>query len=196
MKHYYLLAVIASSLLLMVSCSKNNPEPRTSLDYVIEDYETLVAKYPNAKDHFVEARFELENSISESLDVKIKSCTVICYQYITEGGGYSDIFICERDYQSGKTQISNEQPEAPWMEDKRISGAELKGFTVSVEDAVARARKEAAGSDGINTAFVTLRNPVFPSFDNAQYVFGGLPTRKDHVFVDAKTGKIQVKGAI
>lgn len=45
------------------SCSKDGETtpPKTYLDYVIKDYQALVAEYPDAKDRFVEARFGLGN---------------------------------------------------------------------------------------------------------------------------------------
>ena len=144
-------AVIA--LFIAFSCTRDIvPEPeKTYLDYVIEDYQTLVKVF------------------------------------------YSDIFVCERDFESGEVRTANYQADSPWLGDSQIPEADLMGFKVSLEDAIAAAKKEAASGDGLNTSAVTLRKPVYPFFPNAQYVFGGSASRHDHVFVDAKTGEVSIK---
>ena len=185
-------AVIA--LFIAFSCTRDIvPEPeKTYLDYVIEDYQALVKEFPDAKDHFVEARFVLDDYIANAQpeDLKAETLTTICYLW---QGGYSDIFVCERDFESGEVRTANYQADSPWLGDSQIPEADLMGFKVSLEDAIAAAKKEAASGDGLNTSAVTLRKPVYPFFPNAQYVFGGSASRHDHVFVDAKTGEVSIK---
>ena len=194
---YKIMAVLA--LTFAVSCTKDiiPDKAKTYLDYVIEDYEALVKEFPDAKDHFVEARFVLDNTIAESKpeDLKAKTLTTICYLW-QASGGYSDIFICERDFATGMRHTDNYQSDSPWLGDMQISESVLKGFTVSLEDAIKAAKKEASEGDGLGTAAVTLRKPLYPFWPNAQYVFGGSASRHDHVFVDAVTGKVSIEEAV
>ena len=62
MKKTILFLLNIVSLFLAASCTKDYiPEgEKTYLDYVIEDYDALVAQYPDAKEHFVEAQFVLD----------------------------------------------------------------------------------------------------------------------------------------
>ena len=69
----------------------------------------------------------------------------------------------------------------------------LKSLAVSLEKALENAKKEAGDGDGLNTRFVTLRWPLWPVWDNPQYVVGGSAGRSDHVFVDGVTGKVSIE---
>lgn len=62
----YVLAI--ASLFIASSCKKDKTpdKEKTCLDYVLMDYQALVAQYPDAKDHFVEARFVLDNIIADT----------------------------------------------------------------------------------------------------------------------------------
>ena len=194
MKKLSLVFLAAASLFLSFSCSKDGETtpPKTYLDYVIKDYQALVAEYPDAKDRFVEARFVLDNYISEvpAADIKVKTLSTICYVWLE---GHSEIFVCERDFTTGKTELINYESDSPWLGDMQISEDVLKSYKFSLEDAIAAAKKEAGSGDGLNTANVTLRKPIYPFWENAQYVFGGSAGRHDHVFVDAKTGKVSIE---
>ena len=183
-----------ASLFLAFSCNKDKkPEKeKTCLDYVLMDYQALVAQYPDAKDRFVEARFVLDNIIADkpAADIKAKSLTTICYVWME---GFSQIYICERDFETGETELLNYQADSPWLGDCQVSEEALKEMTLSLEDAIAAAKKDAGGGDGLSTAYVTLRKPVYPFWEHPQYVFGGSAGRHDHVFVDSVTGKVSIE---
>lgn len=199
MKKIVLFLLTAVSLFLVAACDKeNNPKKeKTYLDCLIEDYQALVAAYPNAKDHFVEARFVLEDIIADApaSENKLKTMTTICYMW-QERGGYSDIFVYDHDFTTGETSMLNYQADSPWLGDILLSGSDLEGLKVSLEEALDRAKKEAGEGDGLNTAYVTLRKPLYPFWPNPQYVVGGLANRHDHVFIDAKDGKVSIEEAV
>ena len=194
MKKTSLIMLAVASLFLAFSCKKDkSPEKeKTLLDYVLMDYQALVARYPDAKDHFVEARFVLDNIIADTpaADIKAKSLVTICYAWLE---GLSQIYVCERDFETGETELLNYQADSPWLGDSHVSEDVLKSMTVSLEDAIAAAKKDAGAGDGISTANVTLRKPVYPFWDHPQYVFGGSAGRHDHVFVDSVTGKVSIE---
>ena len=198
MKKTILFLLTIVSLFLAASCTTDYiPEGgKTYLDYVIEDYDALVAQYPDAKDHFVEAQFVLDNVIADTpaADIKAKTLTIICYMW---KAGYSDIFVHERNFETGETDMFNYQADSPWLGDSQISDTDLRGLKVSLEKALESAKKEAGSGDGLNTVNVTLRKPVYPFWPNAQYVIGGSAGRHDHVFVDAVEGTVDIReGAI
>lgn len=194
MKKISLILLASASLFLAPSCTKDGETapPKNYLEYVIKDYKALAAEYPEAKDRFVEARFVLDNFVSDvpASDVKAKTLTTICYAWLQ---GHSEIYVCERDFATGKTELLNYTSDSPWLGDMQISEDVLKTYGVSLEDAIAAAKKDAGSGDGINTANITLRKPIYPFWENAQYVFGGSAGRRDHVFVDAKTGKVSIE---
>ena len=193
-KHFmnkHLIPFLAFACLLVLSCTKDNPNKKY-LDYVLQDYRALAAAYPEAKDRFVETRFTLDKQISEApaSEIKAESMTTYCYAWLE---GKSQIFVIDRNLVTGETQMVNYSADSPWLGDSQVSESVLKSLSFSLEDAIAAAQKEASGGDGLNTVNITLRKPVYPFWDNPQYVFGGSGGRKDHVFVDAKNGKVSIE---
>ena len=174
------------------------PEPaaKTSIDILLEDYEALVAEYPEAKDRFVEARYVLETPISETGadNVKAVGVEVICYTWDDEIGK-SKIFVLNHDFTTEEKELNLVVANSPFLGDELIEDAAMKELKVSLEDAMNLAKDKGAemgGTDGLNSRYVTLRKPVYPFFDHLQYVVGGSPARIDHFFVDAVTGEVQV----
>lgn len=194
MRRITLCVLAIASLFFASSCKKDKTpdKEKTCLDYVLTDYRALVDRYPDAKDHFVEARFVLDNIIADTpaADIKAKSLTTICYAWME---GLSQIYVCERDFETGETELINYQSDSPWLGDSHVSEEVLQSLTLSLEDAIAAAKKDAGAGDGISTANVTLRKPVYPFWDHPQYVFGGSAGRHDHVFVDSVTGKVSIE---
>ncbi len=164
---------------------------KSYLDYVIEDYKTLAAAYPSAEDHFVEARFTLTDIIADTNpeDLKAESVTTFCYSWIE---GQSEISVFERNFSTGETRMYQYYADSPWVGDKTIPESELNSLLFSLEDALLNAKndEEAAEGDGLETRYVTLRKPIWPVWENPQYVVGGSASRNSHVFVDALTGKV------
>jgi len=204
MKKAVILCLAIANLFLNVACDNDdkpgsdNTETKTYLDYVLEDYQTLVNEFPDAKDHFVEARFTLDRDIasSKAQDIKVKTMEVWCYLW-QERGGYSDIFVLRHDFITGQKDTINYVADSPYTGDMQIPESELKSLKTSLEQALATAKNVAdtikGGTDGLNTTNVTLRKPVYPFWDNPQYVFGGYAGRLDHFFVDAANGNATVK---
>ena len=166
---------------------------KTGLDLVIDDYRTLAANFPKAKNLFVEARFVLNETISgtEAADLKAESVAIYCYAWAQ---GYSEIDVLERNFITGEVFMYQYFADSPWLGDMFIPEAELRSLRFSLEDAILNAKNdpEAAGSDGLDTRYVTLRKPVWPVWDNPQYVIGGSASRNSHVFVDALDGTVKV----
>jgi len=190
-----LLAVLAlCGALTIVSCNKekgDDPSKKTYYDILMEDYKALAKAYPDAKNNFVEARYILDGVISETApeDINAESVEVYCYSYLD---GMSQIFVLERDFVSGETQMGHYSVDSPWMGDMKIPESEMKGLKYSLEDAIQNACKdpEASASDGLDTHFVTLRWPdVDPALENPQFVFTG--DKAKTVYVDALTGEVQ-----
>ena len=191
---FYCLAI--ASLFLAASCKDIIPDEakKNLLDIVTDDYNAIIAKYPEAKGHLVEARFALDNNIADvpAEDLKPETLTTICY-FFDNVHGYSQIFVNEHDFGTGASKITNYTADSPWTGDKMIDEATIKTLTVSLEEALASAKKEAGSGDGLDTKFVTLRWPLWPVWENPQYVVGGSAGRSDHVFVDAVTGKVSIE---
>lgn len=194
MKKISILLAAISILFIAGSCHKDNvpDKEKNYLDYVLTDYKALVAAYPEAKDRFVEARFTLDNIIADTPadQIKAKTLTTICYVWLN---GHSEIYVCERDFDADKAELYSYTADSPWFGDSQIAESALESLKYSLEDAIAFAKKEAGGGDGVSTANVTLRKPIYPFWDNPQYVFGGSGGRHDHVFVDSNTGKVSIE---
>ena len=195
MKKLFLTLLTVCVALIAVSCDchkKDKPKEKTYMDYLMEDYEAIVALYPEARNNFVEARYVLQDVISETNpdDIKAESVEVICYYWAE---GYSNIYILDRDFVTGETEIEHYMADSPWTGDKKISEEDMKAFTLSLTDAIkkAAADPQAKESDGLDTRFVTLRMPLWPVWEHPQYVVGGNVGRKFHVFVDANTGAVK-----
>ena len=192
---FYCLAI--AGLLLAASCKDIIPEDQAKknlLDIVTDDYNAIIAKYPEAKDHLVEARFTLSDNIADvpADQIKAESLTTICYFFDMEKG-CSQIFVNEHDLTTGESQVINYISDSPWTGDKMITEETLKTLAVSLEEALASAKKEAGSGDGLDTKYVTLRWPLWPVWENPQYVVGGSASRSEHVFVDAKTGMVSIE---
>lgn len=197
MKKTVFLLMAVMGLFAAVSCKDIIPEEggeKTLLDIVKDDYKAIVAKYPAAKDHLVEARFTLDNNIADvpASELNLETLLTICYLF-NDQKGYSDIFVNEHDFTTGESEVYNYTADSPWLGDKMIDEATLKKLSVSLEKALENAKKEAGSGDGLNTKYVTLRWPLWPVWDNPQYVVGGTSGRSDHVFVDAATGKVSIE---
>ena len=127
------------------SCSDNdsdNPAPApTALDIVINEYKALVDEFPEAKDHFIEARFTLNKEIAEADDIKAESVEIWCY-FWNAREGYSELFVLERDLITGERQTYHFAAESPYMGDKQIPESEMKSLTVSLEKALQLAKNE------------------------------------------------------
>jgi hypothetical protein len=164
---------------------------KTYLDYLSEDYRTLAANYPNAKDHFVEARYVLNDIIADNEveDLKAESVMLICYCWLE---GYSEIDVFERNFTTGETDAYQYFADSPWLGDMVLSESQLSSLRFSLDDAIRNAKddEEASAGDGLDTRNVTLRKPLWPVWENPQYVVGGSASRLDHVFVDAVNGKV------
>lgn len=193
MRKFFMALLVFCGALLAVSCQKEDSVPEMSYyDYLIADYNALVAAYPEAKNNFVEARYTLGERISDSApgSLKVESVEVYCYTYLQ---GMSEIFVLERDFETGETQMDHYSVETPWTGDMKISESEMMSLKYSLEEAINAARRdpEASASDGLETRYVTLRKPLWPVWENPQYVIGGSSGRKFHIFVDAKTGAVK-----
>ena len=193
MRKFFMALLVLCGALLAVSCQKEDSVPEMSYyDYLIADYNALVAAYPEAKNNFVEARYTLGERISDSApgSLKVESVEVYCYTYLQ---GMSEIFVLERDFETGETQMDHYSVETPWTGDMKISESEMMSLKYSLEEAINAARRdpEASASDGLETRYVTLRKPLWPVWENPQYVIGGSSGRKFHIFVDAKTGAVK-----
>ncbi len=192
---FFTLAILG--LFAAASCKDIIPEDGAEnniLDFVKEDYNAIVAKYPAAKDHLVEARFALDNNIADvpASDLSLETLMTICYVF-NDQKGYSEIYVNEHDFKTGESEVYNYTADSPWLGDKMIDEATLKKITVTLEAALDKAKKEAGSGDGLNTRFVTLRWPLWPVWENPQYVVGGSASRSDHVFVDSVTGKVSIE---
>ena len=194
MKRILCLSLAICLALIAVSCHKDKHPPvkvPTSFDVMMEDYKALVKAFPEAKNNFVEARFVLNNEISTTSAENItpESLEVICYTWIE---GFSELFILDHDFTTGKTEMNHYSVDTPWTGDMKIPESELQGLQITLEEAIKRAQKdpEAAAGDGLNTRYVTLRKPLWPVWPNPQYVIGGSAGRKNHVFVDSKSGDV------
>ena len=96
MRKFFMALLVLCGALLAVSCQKEDSVPEMSyFDYLIADYNALVAAYPEAKNNFVEARYTLGERISDSApgSLKVESVEVYCYTYLQ---GMSEIFVLER----------------------------------------------------------------------------------------------------
>lgn len=192
---FFSLAILG--LFAAASCKDIIPEEgdgKSILDIVKDDYKAIVAKYPEAKNQLVEVRFTLDNEIAEvpASALNVDEMMTICYFY-NEPMGHSDIFVNDHDLKTGESEVYHYTSDSPWFGDKMIGEETLQKLSVSLEKALENAKKEAGSGDGLNTRFVTLRWPLWPVWENPQYVVGGSASRSDHVFVDSVTGKVSIE---
>ena len=82
------------------------PEPEEpELGLVWEDYKALVAEFPDAKNNFIEARYTLNNVISETApeDIKATEVEIWCY-YWSEQYGESEIFVLTHNLETNEKE--------------------------------------------------------------------------------------------
>ncbi|MBO4738659.1 MAG: hypothetical protein J5606_03760 [Bacteroidales bacterium] len=171
------------------SCKKN--DKKQYIDYLLEDYQTVIKAYPAAEGHFVEAQYELNGLVSDLSTSKIKASKVKYIYYL----GWNDtlkqttMIYHERDFEKGtEPTLTVKQEKTPWLGDKWI--ANFDGF-ISLEKAI-KTLKDAGYK--AETKYITLRYPMTKfDYGHALYVFGGDPRRIDHYFVDPISGEIYVK---
>ena len=165
---------------------------KTALDYVREDYQAIVAAYPEAQDHFVEARFTLNDVIADTPLEELAPETLLTICYYWGQDGMSHIFMRLRDFTTGEAETEYYTADSPWTGDMKIPETELATLAFSLEDALRLVKEdpEASATDGLNTQYVTLRKPLWPVWENPQYVVGGTASRRYHIFVDAVSGVV------
>lgn len=165
---------------------------KTTLDFVLEDYQAIIAEYPDARGHLVEARFTLNDFIADTPLEALAPETLMTICYYWGQDGMSHIFVRMRDFTTGETETDAYLADSPWTGDKKIPEEELATLAFSLEDALRLAKEdpEASQTDGLNTQYVTLRKPLWPVWENPQYVIGGSASRRYHVFVDAVNGTV------
>ena len=202
MKNLFYFVFGVCCMLFTASCSSSDddseqtpPTPLTStgMDDVKKDYEALVAKYPDAKNHLVEVQYILDKDVSSASasEIKPQEFTLLCYRF-DKGKGY--LYHADRDFKTGEVNFDLTVVDSPWLGDMAIDEDEISRMTVSLEKAIeiVKSSAELKESDGLDTRYITLRKPLWPVWDNPQYVFGGKKSRSEHVFVDAVTGKMSV----
>lgn len=203
MKNSFLTLALTFTLALFTwSCNDNDsidPDTTpTALDIVMNEYKALVAEFPEAKDYFVEARFTLNKEIADAPaeDIKAESVEIWCYFWNAQAG-CSELFVLERDLIDGERQTYHFTSDSPFTGDKQIPESEMKSLDVSLEKALKLAQDKVAAekpeSDGLRTSYVTLRKPLYPFWENPQYVVGGKASRRDHVFIDALNGDVTIE---
>lgn len=200
MKNSLLTLTLTLALTLFTwSCddSDGSDATPTALDIVMNEYKALVDEFPEAKDHFIEARFTLDKEIASASadDIKAESVEIWCYFWNAQQG-YSELFVLDRDLITGEKQTYHFLADSPYTGDKQIPESEMKTLSISLEKALKLAQEKVASdkpnSDGLLTSYVTLRKPLYPFWTNPQYVVGGKATRRDHVFIDAVDGTVTI----
>ena len=187
----FLIIMVAVFVVTFTFCSCKKDNKKQYLDYLLEDYQTIIKQYPDAEGYFVEAQYELNGNVSDLAVSKIKATKVKYVYYL----GWNDtikqstIIYHERDFENGtEPVITRKQEDSPWFGDKFVSN--FDGF-VSLEKAIKNLKDAGHKAE---TKYITLRYPM-TTFDygHALYVFGGDPRRTEHFFVDAVSGEIYVK---
>ena len=177
------------------------PEPEEpELGLVWEDYKALVAEFPDAKNNFIEARYTLNNVISETApeDIKATEVEIWCY-YWSEQYGESEIFVLTHNLETDVKETIHFSADSPFTGDMHIDEVDMKLMKISLEDAIKLAKNTASQmeeTDGLNTRNITLRKPLYPFWEHPQYVIGGTAGRTHHFFVDAVNGKVDVQESV
>ena len=203
---FFCMMLICSVVPMLWSCDDEDinlpvPEPENpELDLLWEDYNALVAEFPDAKNNFVEARYTLDKVISEAdaENIKPQELEIWCY-YWSEQFGKSEIFVLTHDFENNTREAVHYTADSPFMGDKHIDEVDMKLMDVSLGKAIKLAKATAAQmleTDGLNTRNITLRNPVYPFWEHPQYVVGGTAARLHHFFVDAVNGKVEVQESV
>lgn len=202
---FFCMMLICSVVPMLWSCDDEDihlpvpePEPdKTELGIVWEDYNALVAEFPEAKNYFVEARFTLDKMIAETdpENIKASEVEIWCY-YWSEQYGQSEIFVLTHDLNTNEKEAVHYSADSPFTGDMHIDEEEMKSMKISLEEAIKLAKAKAAqleDTDGLNTRNITLRKPLYPFWEHPQYVVGGSAARTHHFFVDAVNGAVDVR---
>lgn len=200
--------LLCSMSLGFVSCSDDDDNRRipiqdkTCKDFLIQDYLKAVNKYPEFIGHFMEAQYELTGKVSDLplKDLKPVSVHYVLYYVdrVEHEGEYGSVpYLLEQDrnFTNGrKSELVKTKVNSPWVFDSVIQNFD---HFISLEEVI-KIIKNSEYADFAQTRFITLRAPVisgelFPQRESAaQYVFGGISDRDEHIFVDAVTGAIAV----
>lgn len=180
MKKIELIAFLLGCLMIVPSCTKD-PEPeadeKDSIEYLKEDYKTVVKEIPEAEGFFIEAVYELSGKVSENNLDDLKPVKVT---YLFQWVGDDDVAYLvsmDRNFLTGKTsEIERGTTSSPWEDTKlgNFDGA------ISLEKALQLLK---ASPYRPATAFATLRKPVIPR-TTLRYMFGS------DIYVDALTGEV------
>lgn len=203
---FFCMMLICSVVPMLWSCDDEDiklpiPEPEEpELGLVWEDYKALVAEFPDAKNNFIEARYTLNNVISETApeDIKATEVEIWCY-YWSEQYGESEIFVLTHNLETNEKEAIHFSADSPFTGDMHIDEVDMKLMKISLEDAIKLAKNTASQmeeTDGLNTRNITLRKPLYPFWEHPQYVIGGTAGRAHHFFVDAVNGKVDVQESV
>ena len=183
------------------ACNKNDEnqpkeQTKTCLEYLQQDYDTIVKRYPMAEGRFMEARYELNGKVSDLSFEELKAVSVEYWYYISVQDEETQEFHAaaismEHNLVNPQaaTVITLQEASSPWFNDKIIPDFENY---ISLEEALRNVKYNDCNDP--QTRFVTLRYPVIYGLDrgHALYVFGGSEDRDEHVLVDAISGEVVV----
>ena len=180
MKHLRLLPLLLGCLMIVPSCKKDlDPDAdfKDTIEYLKEDYQTVVKQIPDADGYFIEAIYELSGKVSET---DLKDLKPLKVTYLFQWVGDDDVAYLvsmERDFTTGKTsEIEKITTSSPWQDTKL---GDFEGV-ISLEKALKNLK---SSPHNPATAYVTLRKPVIPR-TTLRYMLG------DSVYVDALTGEV------
>ena len=122
MKKIELIAFLLGCLMIVPSCTKD-PEPeadeKDSIEYLKEDYKTVVKEIPEAEGFFIEAVYELSGKVSENNLDDLKPVKVT---YLFQWVGDDDVAYLvsmDRNFLTGKTsEIERGTTSSPWEDTK------------------------------------------------------------------------------
>lgn len=197
MKKSLFLLILGAAMVFVTGCSKEPKEnispvtPSKALISILKhDYKTVMDRYSDGENSFVEARCTLDHPITQvtsANDLNLISLNEIYYRY------HSDILMShlvyiDRDFEAGTTNMQYVETEAPWFGDKQIPIESLDSM-ISLHQAIRCLM--ASGKSLPATRYVTLRYPM-TSVDrgHALYVFGGENAEGLFVKVDSYTGEV------
>lgn len=183
------------------ACNKNDEnqpkeQTKTCFEYLKQDYDTIVNRYPMAEGRLMEARYELNGKVSELTFDELKPVSVEYWYYISEQNEETQEFHAAAISQEhnlinpqAAMVITLQEAYSPWFNDKIIP--DFNNY-ISLEEALRNVKNNDCNDP--QTRFVTLRYPVIYGLDrgHAFYVFGGSEDREEHVLVDAISGEVVV----
>lgn len=176
MKHSQALSLLLGCVMMTLSCQKDETA-KSTIDYLKEDYKTVIKEIPDADGYFIEAVYELSGKVSETNLNDLKPVRVT---YLFQWVGSDDVAYLvsmDRDFNTDKTSaIEKGTTSSPW-EDTKLGNFD---GVISLEKALERLK---ASSYNPATAYATLRKPVIPK-TTLRYMFG------ENVYVDAMTGEV------